>query len=132
MSEEKGFSISSKISFDYFILVTDKSASKKIVKRPLLPIEYHCSIPLSRIDLSMYDLDLFPIGGSTSTSPMDLELTTTGKNAILEFINDFDTYDLCSHVELSSDSTSFKQQAESRNVFVEQENIQGKKYNYNL
>jgi hypothetical protein len=52
-------------------LVTD---IKKKVKRPCLPPEYRCSLSLSPIDLSTYDLDL-----SALNLPMDIETTVTGE-----------------------------------------------------
>lgn len=48
--------------------------NKKKVQRPVLPHEYHCSLSLSRIDLSMYNIDL---PTTANTLPMDLEMDLT-------------------------------------------------------
>ncbi|CAF3984115.1 unnamed protein product, partial [Rotaria sp. Silwood1] len=81
----------------------EKNIIKKKVKRPILPPEYHCSISLSRIDLSMYNLDLPAIDTSTSNTSMVMKSTVTTS---------------------SSDSTLSEQQEQSVNVPVEQESIQ--------
>jgi hypothetical protein len=51
--------------------------NKKKVQRPVLPREYHCSLSLSRIDLSMYNIDLPTTAVSANTLPMDLEMDLT-------------------------------------------------------
>jgi hypothetical protein len=63
----------------FFIVIVEKPVTKKKVNRPPLPSEYHCSLKLTRIDLSMYDLDLPPITTSANTIPMDVESTVTSK-----------------------------------------------------
>ncbi|CAF3620216.1 unnamed protein product [Rotaria sordida] len=81
----------------------EKDVPKKKVKRPILPPEYRCSISLSRIDLSMYNLDLPAIVTSSSPSSMDIESIVTTS---------------------PSDSTLSEQQEQSANVPVEQETDQ--------
>ncbi|CAF2392085.1 unnamed protein product [Rotaria sp. Silwood2] len=93
-------SISSMSSINIPKRTVEKNVTKNKVKRPILPPEYHCSISLSRIDLSMYNLDLPAIPISTSTSSMNMESTGTTS---------------------PSNSTSSRQQEQSTNVPVEKE-----------
>ncbi|CAF1613840.1 unnamed protein product [Adineta ricciae] len=58
----------------------DKDVKKKKVVRPSLPTEYSCSLPLTRIDLSMYDLDLPPLP-TTSSITTELLITSSPSNS---------------------------------------------------
>jgi len=63
----------------FSVLIVEKTVIKKKVKRPVLPSEYHCSISLLRIDLSMYDIDLPAVKTSVDNLPMNIESTMTSK-----------------------------------------------------
>ncbi|CAF0867335.1 unnamed protein product [Adineta ricciae] len=54
----------------------DKDVKKKKVVRPSLPTEYRCSLPLTQIDLSMYDLDLPPLPTTSSITTESLVTTS--------------------------------------------------------
>ena len=62
----------------------DKDVKKKKVVRPSLPTEYRCSLSLTRIDLSMYDLDLPPL---PTTSSITTESLGTSEYCRLIFQN---------------------------------------------
>ncbi len=64
----------------YSVFIVEKPVIKKKVQREVLPSNYHCSLPLTRIDLSMYDIDLPPMSTSVNTAPMDVEPTVTCKS----------------------------------------------------
>ena len=64
----------------------EKTAANKKKKklRPDLPPEYQCSIFLTRIDLSLYDIDLPDTATSTTTSPVIFDPQTTLGESHLE------------------------------------------------
>ncbi|CAF0945313.1 unnamed protein product [Adineta steineri] len=89
----------------------EKSTKKKIVKRPILPSEYRCSISLPRLDLSMYDLDLSDINTYINGLPIDT------KSIITTLSSDSSSSSI-------SISASSEQQTESSNLPVESENVE--------
>ena len=51
----------------------EQATTQKKLKRPQLPAEYRCSLPISRLNLSLYNLPIPP-----ATTPMVTERRTTG------------------------------------------------------